>query len=208
MSSVSERLVFCFYFDYYFVFFCILFSFFVRFLRANFLINFFFLFKISFNLQNRSLLRYPAVVGARAKRYRGHGGMVRSVRFTEDDRFLLTAGGTDKTIFLWNVTSIDNDPSMLTLNFAASHLESTRYQEGFQERASDLTGMGGGGGGGQQQQQQQQQQQAEEERTVEEAWQYLEGGQELSESPPPILSSSSTSSSSACCCCCCCCCCC
>ena len=75
-----------------------------------------------------SMFRYPAVQGAKSKRYRGHGSMVKCVRFAQDDQFLLSAGGLDNSIFLWNVTSMDNDPSLLTLNFAHSHLESFRFQ--------------------------------------------------------------------------------
>lgn len=75
-----------------------------------------------------SIFRYPAIVGSKSKRYRGHGSVVKSVRFTKEDDFLLSTGGLDKSIFLWNVTSSDNDPSILTLNFAHSHLESSRYQ--------------------------------------------------------------------------------
>ena len=70
-----------------------------------------------------SLFRFPAVKGAKPKRYRGHGASVLCCRFTADDRFLLTAGGSDGTIFLWHTTAVDNDPSLLSLNFAASHLE-------------------------------------------------------------------------------------
>ena len=55
--------------------------------------------------------------------------MVKSVRFTSDDQFLLTAGGLDKSIFLWNVSSIDNDPTMLTMDFAVSHLEQSKLNQ-------------------------------------------------------------------------------
>jgi WD40 repeat protein len=127
------------------------------------------------DMRQVSLLRYPAVSGTKAKRYRGHGGMVKSVRFTEDDRFLLTAGGVDKSIFLWNVTSIDKDPTMLTMNFATSHLETSRLQ---QQQSKDRKEGGG-------QTKRKEKTRREDERTTEEAWNYLEG--KTIESPVPKL---------------------
>jgi WD40 repeat protein len=55
------------------------------------------------DLSQVSLFRFPAVKGAKPKRYRGHGSAVSCCRFTADDRFLLTAGGQDGAVFLWSV---------------------------------------------------------------------------------------------------------
>jgi WD40 repeat protein len=48
-----------------------------------------------------SLFRYPCLVGAKPVVYSGHSSHVMNVRWTVGDKYLLTAGGNDKTVFQW-----------------------------------------------------------------------------------------------------------
>eukprot|EP00741_Cyanophora_paradoxa_P013198 tig00000178_g12750.t1 len=48
-----------------------------------------------------NLYRYPCLDGAAPRRYRGHSEHVTNVRFTWDDRHLVSTGGADLTIIQW-----------------------------------------------------------------------------------------------------------
>ena len=49
------------------------------------------------------LYRYPCVSqGSKCKRYAGHSSKILNVRFTFDDSFLVSVGGTDYSVFQWS----------------------------------------------------------------------------------------------------------
>ena len=48
------------------------------------------------------LFRCPSVVeNSKYKAYGGHSGFVRKVRFTQNDQYLISIGGNDKSVFIW-----------------------------------------------------------------------------------------------------------
>ena len=48
------------------------------------------------------LYRFPAPYqGCKHKRYAGHSSLVTNCRFTFDDKYLISVGGTDRCIFQW-----------------------------------------------------------------------------------------------------------
>ena len=52
------------------------------------------------------VFRYPCVPKASGcKAYRGHSSHVMNVRFTPDDKYIITAGGNDKTVMQWEHVS-------------------------------------------------------------------------------------------------------
>jgi microtubule-associated protein-like 6 len=49
------------------------------------------------------LFKYPSVTDkSEFKAYRGHSSHVTRVRFSFDDKYLVSIGGNDKTIIIWN----------------------------------------------------------------------------------------------------------
>lgn len=53
---------------------------------------------------NVNIFRYPVAKEGNAKKaYDGHSSHVATVRFTPDERFVISAGGGDKAIGVWRV---------------------------------------------------------------------------------------------------------
>jgi hypothetical protein len=51
-----------------------------------------------------NIFRYPVAKEGNAKKaYDGHSSHVATVRFTPDERFVISAGGGDKAIGVWRV---------------------------------------------------------------------------------------------------------
>jgi WD40 repeat protein len=49
------------------------------------------------------LFRYPALAGATPAIYTGHSAHVTSVRFSADERYVVTTGGFDNAVMQWTV---------------------------------------------------------------------------------------------------------
>jgi len=57
-----------------------------------------------------NLFRYPAYLKKQVKKeYNGHASRVTRVKFISDDQYLVSIGGNDKTILVWQ-TEFDADP--------------------------------------------------------------------------------------------------
>jgi len=53
-----------------------------------------------------NLFRYPVVnKGQRSRKYFGHAEHVTCVRFSPDDRYLISTGGADHAVLQWRVVS-------------------------------------------------------------------------------------------------------
>jgi len=50
-----------------------------------------------------SIFRYPAAAGAKPKSFVGHSEFVTRVKFNQDDSFLFSIGGGDRTLIQWKV---------------------------------------------------------------------------------------------------------
>ena len=50
------------------------------------------------------VFRYPCVMKAGCKEGKGHGGEVVNVKFGGDDKYVLSVGGSDNSIFQWTIT--------------------------------------------------------------------------------------------------------
>lgn len=57
------------------------------------------------------LFNYPCITQRVYNRYKGHSSYVSEVRFTEDEKYVVSVGGQEKTIFLWKYdsTTVDNE---------------------------------------------------------------------------------------------------
>jgi WD40 repeat protein len=58
------------------------------------------------------LFKYPCVVEkASSKEYIGHSSHVTRVRFSANDKFVISAGGNDKTVIVWETDFAMDDPN-------------------------------------------------------------------------------------------------
>ena len=58
------------------------------------------------------LFKYPCVVESAArKEYMGHSSHVTKVKFSANDRFVISTGGNDKTVIVWETDFALDDPN-------------------------------------------------------------------------------------------------
>ncbi len=73
------------------------------------------------------LFNYPCVQpGAPDKCYRGHSGIVADIKFSYDDKYCVTIGGTDRCIFIWS-TDIEDEIRERLASATVSNFKSIGY---------------------------------------------------------------------------------
>ena len=60
---------------------------------------------------NLNIYRCPTVEGAQKKSFIGHSSFVTNVKFTAHDDYIITTGGNDLSVFVWN-TDIYDEPEL------------------------------------------------------------------------------------------------
>lgn len=56
---------------------------------------------------NLNIYRCPTVDGAQKQSFIGHSSFVTNVRFSANDDYIITTGGNDLSVFIWNTDIYD-----------------------------------------------------------------------------------------------------